>query len=234
MLILALDTTATTATAALWRDGSLLCEYTVNAGNTHSVTILPMIEHMTGVCGVDLDSIDAYAVAAGPGSFTGVRIGTATVKGLAFKENKPCIGVSALEALALNLSVCRGMICPVMNARRSQVYTAVFRSDGRNITRLCPDSAMSLEELREYLKQFDDPVYFCGDGYFLTEEMSGTYTPPRLRCQSAANVAAAAELVWNSTEDKSVFSAEKLVPVYLRKPQAEREREERLHRNGEI
>lgn len=231
MLILALDSTATTASAALWRDGGVLCEYTVNAGNTHSVTLLPMIEHMLKVSGTSLDDIDMYAVSAGPGSFTGVRIGAATVKGLALKDNKPCVGVSALEALAENLAVCRGFICPVMNARRQQVYTALFHSDGARLTRLLDDSALSLDELREKLASLEEPVYFCGDGYFLTEQMSDTVTPPRLRLQSAASVAAAAERLWNAAEDKNVFSASSLVPIYLRKPQAEREREERLKQN---
>lgn len=233
MLILALDSTATTATAALWRDGSVLCEYTVNAGNTHSVTLLPMIEHMVKLCRISLDDIDAYAVSAGPGSFTGVRIGAATVKGLALKDNKPCIGVSALRALAENLTVCKGYICPVMNARRQQVYTALFHSDGVSVTRITEDEALSLEELRTRLSDLSEPIYFCGDGYFLVEDMSmsDTSVPSRLRLQSAVSVAAVAERLWNSTEDKSVFSASALVPTYLRKPQAEREREERLGQN---
>lgn len=231
MLILALDSTATTASVALWRDRGVLCEYTVNAGNTHSVTLLPMIEHMLKVSGTSLDDIDMYAVSAGPGSFTGVRIGAATVKGLALKDNKPCVGVSAIEALAENLTVCRGFICPVMNARRQQVYTALFHSDGAKLTRLFDDSALSLDELREKLANLEEPVYFCGDGYSLTEQMSDTVTPPRLRIQSAASVAAVAERLWNAAEDKSVFSASSLVPIYLRKPQAEREREERLKQN---
>lgn len=231
MLILALDSTATTACAALWRDGGVLCEYTVNAGNTHSVTLLPMVEHMARLGGVSLDDIDAYAVSAGPGSFTGVRIGAATVKGLAMKDNKPCIGVSTLEALATNLVMCRGYVCPVMNARRQQVYTALFYSDGEKLTRVTEDSAMSLDEVRGQISALSEPVYFCGDGYFLTEGMSRTVTPQRLRLQSAASVAAVAERLWNAAEDKSVFSASSLVPIYLRKPQAEREREERLKQN---
>lgn len=231
MLILALDSTATTASAALWQGGGVLCEYTVNAGNTHSVTLLPMVEHMLRVAGVSLGDIDVYAVSAGPGSFTGVRIGVATVKGLALKDDKPCIGVSALEALAENLAVCRGFICPVMNARRQQVYTAIFHSDGGKLTRMIEDSAMSLDELRARISDLGEPVFFCGDGYFLTEGMSDTVTPPRLRLQSAASVAAVAERMWNAAKDKSVFRASSLVPFYLRKPQAEREREERLKQN---
>lgn len=230
MLILAFDSTATTAAAALWRDGSVLCEYTVNAGNTHSVTLLPMAEHMLKVSGTALSDVDVFAVSVGPGSFTGVRIGTATVKGLAAASGKPCVGVSTLEALAENLAVCGGYICPVMNARRDQVYTALFRSDGETVERLTEDSALSLNELSEKISVLDDTVHFCGDGYFLAEERGivGVPTPARLRLQSAVSVAAVAERIWNSTEDKSVFSAASLVPVYLRKPQAEREREERL------
>ena len=126
MLILAIDSTATVGSVALLRDSTILCEYTVNAGNTHSITLLPMIEHMLKVADIKLSDIDLFAASVGPGSFTGVRIGTATIKGLAHPLSKPCVGVSTLEALAYNLKGLGGIICPCMNARRSQVYTALF------------------------------------------------------------------------------------------------------------
>lgn len=233
MLILSFDSTATVASVALWRDGDILSEYTQNIGNTHSVTLLPMAENILKLTGIPVSSIDAFAVSAGPGSFTGVRIGAATVKGLAAADNKPCIGVSTLEALAENLTVCGGYICPVMNARRQQVYTALFHSDGVSLTRISEDAAMSLDELMDIVEKLDDTVHFCGDGYFLIEERKSDImpTPSRLRLQSAVGVAVAAARKWNAAADKNVFGASSLVPVYLRKPQAEREREERLGQN---
>ena len=134
MKILSVDSSAQIATVALLEDGALLAEYSLNNGNTHSETLLPMVETILRDYRVSVSDIDLFACSSGPGSFTGVRIGAATVKGLAFAQNKPCIGVSTLEAIAENLSVCRGLICPVMNARRSQVYTALFRSDGKTLT----------------------------------------------------------------------------------------------------
>ncbi|MBQ4067379.1 MAG: tRNA (adenosine(37)-N6)-threonylcarbamoyltransferase complex dimerization subunit type 1 TsaB [Clostridia bacterium] len=228
MLILALDSTATVASVALVRNGSILAEYSVNAGNTHSVTLLPMIEHMLKTTGTDLSEVDIFAASVGPGSFTGVRIGTATVKGLAHSSGKPCIGVSTLEALAHNLHGFGGIICPCMNARRGQVYTALFEDTDDGIRRLIPDSAMSVEELRALISDFEGTVRFTGDGYFLVSHLSEYKTPERLTLQSASSVAAVAEKLYSSTEDRSVFTSAALNPTYLRKPQAEREREERL------
>lgn len=233
MLILSVDTTAVVCSAALSRDGITLGECTVNSGNTHSVTLLPMTEQLLHFCDLSLDDIDAYAVSVGPGSFTGVRIGAAAVKGLAFAKNTPCIPVPSLEALAYNLAGQRGIICPAMNARRGQVYTAVFRSDGKNLKRLHPDSALEVSSLEKLLSEYDEDIYFCGDGYELVCGLSKNETPERLRLQSAASVAAVARKIWDETEDKNVFSPDALAPVYLRKPQAQREREERLGISGE-
>ena len=233
MLILSVDTTAVVCSAALSRDGITLGECTVNSGNTHSVTLLPMTEQLLHFCDLSLDDIDAYAVSVGPGSFTGVRIGAAAVKGLAFAKNTPCIPVPSLEALAYNLAGQCGIICPAMNARRGQVYTAVFRSDGKNLKRLYPDSALEVPRLEKLLSEFDEDIYFCGDGYELVRGLSKNETPEWLRLQSAASVGAVARRIWDETEDKSVFSPDALAPVYLRKPQAQREREERLGISGE-
>lgn len=227
MLILALDSTATTASTALVKDSKVLCEYTVNAGNTHSVTLLPMIENMLKTTCTELSDIDLFAASVGPGSFTGVRIGTATVKGLAFSKNVPCVGVSTLEALAYNLRGSGGIICPCMNARRGQVYTALFE-DGETLKRLTDDMAISIEELSQLLCDFEGEVRFCGDGYFLVSHLSDKKTEERLTLQSAVSVALVAEKLYNAAPDKSVFTHASLNPTYLRKPQAEREREERL------
>ena len=224
MKILAFDTSAAVASVALCEDERLLAEYTVNNGNTHSETLLPMIESLLAHFSMSVSDIDLFAVSSGPGSFTGVRIGAATLKGLAFASNKPCVGVSTLEAIAENLSVCRGLICPVMNARRSQVYTALFRSDGQSLERLMPDSAMSISELDESLAALGEPVYFCGDGYGVTlPALSLTEAlpiPDILRHQSAYSVACVAYAQYisdNGTDDSS------LKVNYLRPSQAERE-----------
>lgn len=227
MKILALESSALTASAAVCEDGKVLGEYTLNNGNTHSETLLPMVESLFHFLGITAKDIDLFAVAAGPGSFTGVRIGTATAKGLAFGTGKPCIGVSTLEALAHNLQVPGGLICPVMNARRKQVYTALFRSNGSQLERLMPDSAIGIDELDELLKAYEEPVYLTGDGYGITAQNLKHpigYTPERLRDQSAASVAAVALLAYQN--GVRTTDAE-LVPVYLRPCQAERERMER-------
>ncbi len=230
MLILALDSTAQVASVALCDGERLLAEYTVNNGNTHSETLLPMVESVFSVFGYTAKDIDLFAVSKGPGSFTGVRIGVSTVKGLAFGMNKPCVGVSTLEALAYNKIGHKGLICPVMNARRAQVYTALFHSDGQTLSRIMPDSALPISELDEYLKQYqNEELVLCGDGYSITYPAL-TYpnllpTEERLRHQSAYSVAQVAKKMFENgqyTDDKN------LIVTYLRPSQAERERAERL------
>jgi len=234
MKILALESSALTASVAVCEDGRLLGEYTQNNGNTHSENLLPMVESLLSFLGLEISDIDGFAVSAGPGSFTGVRIGVATLKGLAFGSGKPCIGVSTLEALARNLCVPNGLICPVMNARRKQFYTALFRNNGTSMERLMPDSALSYEELDEALAAYDEPVYLVGDGYALAEDLLTHpigHTPERLRYQSAYSVAAVALDAYKSgayTTDQA------LSPVYLRPCQAERERAEREKKNDSV
>lgn len=227
MKILALDSSAIVATVALCEDEELLGEYTIRNGNTHSETLLPMVESLLGFFSLSPDEIDLFAVSAGPGSFTGVRIGAATVKGLAFDTQKPCIAVSTLEALAQNLSITDGLICPVMNARRKQVYTALFRAQNGILTRLMPDDAIAISELDARLAAFDEPVLLVGDGYeitapLLTHEIA--HTPDRLRHQSAYSVAQVAKRLYDAGVRTTDLEA---VPTYLRPSQAERERLER-------
>ena len=229
MKILALDSTALTASVAITENQSLLAEYTVFNGNTHSETLLPMVESALGALGLKVDDIDLFACSAGPGSFTGVRIGAATVKGLAFAKGKPCIGVSTLEALAYNLVGYTGLICPVMNARRSQVYTAIFESDGSSITRLTEDMALPISELDELLAKKEQSVRFCGDGYDITvsaiQLSSYLETPERLRAQSAYSVAVTALKKYQA---EGGVSDTELVSTYLRPCQAERELAEKM------
>lgn len=229
MKILALDSSAVVGTVALCEDSRLIALYTLNTGNTHSQTLLPMIESVLRSAEWEIDDVDLFAVSNGPGSFTGVRIGISTVKGLAFGKNIPCAGVSTLHALAYNLRECEGIICPVMNARRSQVYNALFSCKDGVLTRLCPDRALSIAELDAELCALDQPIYLVGDGYDITaqgfEQTQPVPVLPERRYQNAYSVALCgleAYRAGQATDDAS------LSPVYLRPSQAERERNERL------
>ncbi|MBO5327282.1 MAG: tRNA (adenosine(37)-N6)-threonylcarbamoyltransferase complex dimerization subunit type 1 TsaB [Clostridia bacterium] len=232
MLILALDSTAVTASVALCRDETPIASFHVKNGNTHSETLLPMVEAVLKTAGFTVDDIDLFACSVGPGSFTGVRIGVATIKGLAFGKNKPCIGVSTLEALALNAVPFDGIICPVMNARRGQVYNALFRYEGDALVRLCPDRALSALELDAEMAEKDKPFALVGDG---VEEMTrvAVKTAPKrisplLTDQNAVSVARCAYRAFLNGQRGT--DAE-LNPIYLRLPQAERERLARLNEN---
>ncbi len=223
MLILSLDSSAVAGSVALCDGERLLAEYTVNLGNTHSETLLPMIEHILKLSGHTADDIDIFACSEGPGSFTGIRIGAATIKGLAFSTGKPCIGVSTLEALAYNLQGFDGVICPVMNARRAQVYNAVF---DKELRRLTADRAIAAADLAVELDQYDK-VYLCGDGtrVALDGGVHAEAAPERLLHQSGYSVAQCALkkfMLGVRTRDTE------LTPVYLRLPQAERVRLEKM------
>lgn len=231
MKILAVDSTAKTATVALCDDRTMLAEFTLNNGNTHSETLLPMIESMLNAFGMKPHDVDLFACSAGPGSFTGVRIGVATVKGLAFGSGRPAVGVSTLEALARNLDFgddASKIICPVMDARRGQLYTARFVRRGSELERLTPDRAISYTEFENETLPLGK-VWLCGDGYGLVHGLmpEGTVydTPGPLRYQSAYSVALSAWLAYRRGE---YGDADALRPVYLRLSQAERERAERL------
>lgn len=228
MKILALDSSATVASVALCENETLLGEITLNNGNTHSETLLPAIVFLLRQFHLSPNEMELFAVSQGPGSFTGVRIGVATVKGLAFGTNIPCIGVSTLEALAQNLCDLNGLICPVMNARRKQVYTALFQMQNGDSVRLMPDSAISIAELDERLAGYSAPVYLCGDGVAVTQaELKHTVLPAseRLCNQSAYSVA---QVAWKHAQCGDLGTDFSLAPTYLRLSQAERERAERL------
>ena len=234
MKILALDSTAICATAAVCEDEKLLCQITLNNGNTHSETLLPMVEFMLRSLALSVHDMDLLALSEGPGSFTGVRIGAATVKGLAFGTDIPCLGVSTLEALAYNLKSFSGILCPVMNARRSQLYNALFDCDSRTVTRLCEDRAIAISDLDAELASLGRPVFLCGDG---TDLALGAFktalcqrAPETLVYQNAYSVAQCALAKYQTgirTKDTE------LVPTYLRLPQAERERLEREQKKNE-
>ena len=232
MLILAFESTAKAASAALVRDGKLVSQYSQCSGLTHSRTLLPMGEDMLKNAELTLQDVDLIAVAHGPGSFTGVRIGVSMVKGLAWASDKPCVGVSTLEAMAWHGLAAGGLICPVMDARRSQVYNALFRMEDGRPVRLTEDRPIALTELAEELRAYKERVFLVGDGAelsFRTLSALGLpcgLAPENLRMQSAWGVAMAAM-------DKEPGSADSLLPVYLRLSQAERERQERLDREKE-
>ncbi len=232
MLILAFETSAKAGSVALLRDGVLLGESYQNTGLTHSQTLLCMAEKLLEHCGCTPQQVEAVAVAAGPGSFTGVRIGVAAAKGLAWGSQIPCYGTSTLESMALNLGIFEGFVCACMDARRSQVYNAIFKAEKGVLTRICEDRAISLEELAAEVKNLNGPVYLVGDGSRLCyEHIPGLILPPEHRMhQRAAGVALAALAMMERGESGD---ANALTPNYLRLSQAERERAEKLKNTKE-
>lgn len=227
MLILAFESSAKAASAALVKDGKLISQYSQCSGLTHSRTLLPMGEDMLKNAELKLSDVDMIAVAHGPGSFTGIRIGVSMVKGLAWAAEKPCVGVSTLEALAWHGVALGGYVCPVMDARRNQVYNAIFRIENGRPVRVTEDRPIALSELADEIRSLNAPMFLVGDGAELTEKylreqgLDCSVAPENLRWQSAWGVAMAAM-------DKEPGDADSLLPVYLRLSQAERERAERL------
>jgi len=235
MKVLGIDTTAGVAAVAATENGKVLSNFSIDSGNTHSTTLLPMIEESLKLLGIDCSDVGLYAVSAGPGSFTGIRIGAATVKGLAYAKGTPCIGVSSLEAMAENLRELTGIICPVINARSGRVFTAIFEADGKNPPRrLTDDDVMPISDLMNALSKYTLDIYFTGDAYeIVTSEATLPNikpTPSLLRLQNAAGVASLGERKYREATgaEREGMTAEALSVIYLRKPQAEREREERL------
>ncbi|MBW7573535.1 tRNA (adenosine(37)-N6)-threonylcarbamoyltransferase complex dimerization subunit type 1 TsaB [Caproiciproducens faecalis] len=235
MRILAIDSSATAASAALLDDDRLLGEFYINTRLTHSQTLMPMIENLLQCTRTELKDVDLYAVSAGPGSFTGIRIGVASIKGLAMAQNKPCAGVSTLEAMAQNLGHMTGTICAVMDARCGQVYNAIFTAHGNSIERITPDRALSIEDLAEDCKNYTNPIILVGDGAKLCynnerfKSLNAVLPPEHLLYQRAWGVAKSALKV---SEQGGAVTPAALMPVYLRLPQAERELKKR--NKGEI
>ena len=230
MRILAFETSAKAASTALLEDGRLLGEIYQNTGLTHSQTLMVMAQDLLKQCGKTVEDISAVAVAEGPGSFTGVRIGVAAAKGFAWGGEIPCCGVSTLAAMAEMAGVFQGYLCPCMDARRSQVYNALFYVNRGEIQRLTPDRAIALCDLEKELKNLQEPIFLVGDGSnlcynTLLESVPGLVLPPEHRMhQRATGVAlAAAKKLAAGVE----CSGAALVPNYLRLSQAERERLER-------
>lgn len=230
MLILAFETSAKAASVALLEPPRLLGEVYQNTGLTHSQTLLVMAENLLKQCGKTAQDVTAVAAAHGPGSFTGVRIGAAAAKGFSWGRDIPCYGVSTLEAMAEGLGVWDGYVCPVMDARRSQVYNALFRAERGTLTRLAPDRAVSLTELGEEIKNLEKPVFLVGDGAVLcyntlSKDIPALVLPPEHRMhQRAVGVAI---LAAQQAAAGLAPSGGELTPNYLRLSQAERERLEK-------
>ena len=243
MRVLAIDSSGLTATVAVVEDTQTVAEYTINYKKTHSQTLLPMIDEVVKMTELDLNTIDAIAVAGGPGSFTGLRIGSATAKGLGFALNKPLIHVPTVDGLAYNVYGCEDIICPIMDARRNQVYTGIYTfskkaetKEGSNLVEpvfqvIKMQMAVSIEELAERLNRYRRPVVFLGDGVpvyenILAEKLTVPYSfaPAYMNRQRAAVVGTLGIQYYKAGKFET---AEEHRPDYLRVSQAERERAQR-------
>ena len=230
MLILAFETSAKAASVALLEEKKLLGESYQNTGLTHSQTLMVMAQDLLKQCGKTVSDITAVAVAQGPGSFTGVRIGVAAAKGFAWGGQLPCCGVSTLEAMARSLGIWQGWVCACMDARRSQVYNALFYVNQGEPVRRTPDRAISLAELGEELKALCEPVFLVGDGatlcyHTLSKTVPGLVLPPEHHLHQRAT--GVALLARQKLEAGEVCDGNALTPNYLRLSQAERERMEK-------
>lgn len=232
MKILGLDSSGIVASVAIVEDENLIAEYTVNYKKTHSQTLLPMLDELAKMTELDLDTIDAIAVAAGPGSFTGLRIGSATAKGLGLALKKPLVEIPTVDALAYNLYDANALICPIMDARRSQVYTGIYCFQDHKLVTLEEQMAVPAAELIEKLNERGKAVIFLGDGVPVfaktieeTLKVPYSFAPAHVNKQRAAAVATLAQLY---VKEGKVVTAMEHVPEYLRVSQAERERAQRL------
>ena len=231
MKILGIDSSGLVASAAIVVDDTLVAEFTINNKQTHSQTLLPMIEKVVEMSGVALEELDGIAVAAGPGSFTGLRIGASTAKGMALALKKPVISVPTLEGMAYRMAVVDGTICPLMDARRNQVYTGIYQMQEGKLTCLLEQTAVDISEVIDKVNEIGRNVVFLGDGVPVhqqtLEQMTKVpyqFAPLHMNRQSAAAVAALGKIY---LAEGKVEEAGEHKPIYLRKSQAEREREKK-------
>jgi len=231
MRVLALDTSSMVASVAVVDESKLLGEITFNYKKQHSTILLPMIDKLLKSLEIQITEVDAIACASGPGSFTGLRIGAATAKGLCHGANKPIIGIPTLDGLAFNLAYSRGIICPIMDALRDNVYTSIYRWEGDGLFKVQDYMAVHIDEIIEKLKVFNEKVIFLGDGVPVHEEkikdelsINASFAPVHLNMQKASSIGALAlrRLQKGDLDDYLSFA-----PFYLRKSQAEREYDKR-------
>lgn len=231
MKVLALDSSGLVASVAVLEDENLVAEYTIQYKKTHSQTLLPMLEEISRIIELDLTTVDAIAVAKGPGSFTGLRIGSATAKGLGMALNKPLVGVPTVDGLAYNLYGCQALICPLMDARRNQTYTGLYEFDGEGLHVLLEQCAVGIEEILEKINEQNRPVVFLGDGVPVFRDkirenckVEYAFAPAHLNKQRAGAVGT---LAMEYYKKGMIQKAEEHKPEYLRLSQAERERLEK-------
>ncbi|MFX0548263.1 tRNA (adenosine(37)-N6)-threonylcarbamoyltransferase complex dimerization subunit type 1 TsaB [Hathewaya histolytica] len=236
MKILSLDSSSESASCALLEDNKLLGEITFNYKKQHSVIIMPIIDYLLKNTETDITDIDGFVISKGPGSFTGLRIGMATIKGLSQGLNKPLTSVSSLDALAYNLAFSDGIICPIMDALRNTVYTSIYKFENSKLIRLCDYMAIHIDELIEKVKEYNCKVTFIGDGTYklkqhLIDNLSDVdlnFAPTHLNLVKASSLG---ELGLNSLNEGNAENIFALSPIYLKKSQAEREYEEK-HKEG--
>ena len=231
MLLLAVESSGLVASVALTTEDKLIGEYTTNFKKTHSQTLLPMLDEIVRMTGIPLESVDAIVISGGPGSFTGLRIGAATAKGLGLALNKPLVNVPTVDALAYNLYGTDKIICPIMDARRRQVYTGLYTFEGDKFRVLCREKAVGIDDIVQEINTMGRPVIFLGDGVpvhqaFIEEhiQVECSFAPPHLNAQRAGALAALGKIYF---EEGRLETADEHVPEYLRLSQAEREHLER-------
>lgn len=232
MKLLALDSSGLVASVAIMTEDTLLAEYTVNYKKTHSQTLLPMLDECVKMIGLELSEIDAIAVAKGPGSFTGLRIGSATAKGLGLALGKPIVAIPTVDAIAYNLYATDAILCPLMDARRNQVYTGIYQFTNTSFEVLMEQTACGVEEIIDKVNSYGRPVIYLGDGVEVYQKQlinntkaSYSFAPAHLSKQRAG---ALGTLAFHYIKEGKIETAMEHVPTYLRKSQAEREREEAL------
>ena len=235
-MILAIDSSSLVASVALVNEETIIAEYTVNLKKTHSQTLLPMIDEIFRMTGINKKELKAIAITGGPGSFTGLRIGAATAKGLALALGIGIINVPTINAMAYNYNHCNKLICPIMDARRNQVYTGVFRCENDTLETVIKQCAMSIDDLTDYLNEENEEVIFIGDGIpvfkqTIDEKLTTRhfYARQQLSRQRAATIGA---IAWDMYIAGEIENADLFAPDYLRLSQAERERMERDKENG--
>lgn len=236
MILLAIESSSLVASIAVMSDDTLIGEYTTNFKKTHSQTLLPMMNEVVQMTGISMQDVDAIVISGGPGSFTGLRIGAATAKGLGLALEKPLVNVPTVDALAYNLYGTDQVICPIMDARRQQVYTGLYTFEDDDFKVLCAQKAVSIGEIVEEINDMGRPVIFLGDGVpvnktYIIEHINVpcSFAPAHLNAQRAGALVALGKRYY---EAGHIETADEHVPEYLRLSQAERELQEKQKREA--